>query len=96
MTQRLDQQAHRLAALSRTLSSLDPRRPKPGFARIEDETGRMLASASSLEAGQAIRIVFGDGARDATVGGDIPAPAKAATRAKPKPKPAGPDQGDLF
>jgi exodeoxyribonuclease VII large subunit len=94
---RLDRDQTRLAALSRALTSLDPKRPKPGFARVEDEHGAMIASASGLHDGQAVRLVFADGSKGARIdgeGGDpIPAPKP---RPAPKPKPAAPGQGDLF
>lgn len=96
---RLDRDQTRLAALSRALATLDPKRPKPGFARIEDETGAMIASAAGLHDGQAVRIVFGDGAKGARIDGgdDTPPPvAKARPAAGPKPKPPAPGQGDLF
>lgn len=96
---RLDRDETRLAALSRALATLDPKRPKPGFARVEDSDGAMIASAAALQAGQAVRLVFADGARGARVDGDGDAPPPAAPRARtapPKPKPAPPGQGDLF
>jgi exodeoxyribonuclease VII large subunit len=96
---RLDRDQTRLAALSRALATLDPKRPKPGFARIEDETGAMIASAAGLHDGQAVRIVFGDGSRGARIDGDddTPPPApKARPAAAPKPKAPAPGQGDLF
>lgn len=96
---RLDRDQTRLAALSRALATLDPKRPKPGFARIEDETGAMIASAAGLHDGQAVRIVFGDGSKGARIDGgdDTPPPApKARPAAAPKPKPPTPGQGDLF
>jgi exodeoxyribonuclease VII large subunit len=91
----------RLSALSRALASLDPKRPKPGFARIDDETGRMIASAAALSPGQAVTLVFPDGSKGARIDGGGEAhmvePVRAApSRPAPKPR-AGPvDQGDLF
>ena len=101
MKRRLDRDETRLAALSRALATLDPKRPKPGFARIEDEAGAMIASAAGLSPGQAVRIVFGDGARGATIDGEGAAP-RPAPITPPAPKPASrpkappPGQGDLF
>ena len=43
-------------ALARALASLDPRRPKPGFARVDDETGAMVSSAAALSPGQAVTL----------------------------------------
>ncbi|MDQ8030204.1 MAG: exodeoxyribonuclease VII large subunit, partial [Brevundimonas sp.] len=96
---RLDRDQTRLAALSRALTSLDPKRPKPGFARVEDESGAMIASASGLHEGQAVRLVFSDGSKGARIdGGDDlpPAPPRPRPAAPPKPKPPAPGQGDLF
>ncbi|MNY31355.1 exodeoxyribonuclease VII large subunit [compost metagenome] len=103
MKRRLDRDETRLAALSRALATLDPKRPKPGFARIEDAEGAMIGSAAALSPGQAVRIVFGDGARDATIDGasaaprpsDPPAP-KPAPKPAPRPKEPAADQGNLF
>ena len=98
MTRRLDRDQTRLAALARALATLDPKRPRPGFARVEAEDGRMVATAAALSPGQAVRLVFDDGARGARIeGGDAPAvPSRPAPAAKPRPKPASPGQGDLF
>ena len=92
----------RLSALSRALATLDPKRPKPGFARIDDETGAMIASAAALSPGQAVSLVFPDGSRGAHIdGGDdtlvrpVAAPA-AAPRPVAKPKAPPADQGSLF
>lgn len=97
---RLDRDQTRLAALARALATLDPKRPKPGFARVEDQDGAMIASAAALQAGQSVRLVFADGARGARVDGDGETPPPAAPRPRPapapKPKPAPSGQGDLF
>jgi exodeoxyribonuclease VII large subunit len=98
MVRRLDRDQTRLAALVRALATLDPKRPKPGFARVEAEDGQMIAAAAGLSPGQAVRLVFDDGARGARIDGgeDTPASPRAAPAAKPRPKPAPPGQGDLF
>ncbi|MBX9614170.1 MAG: exodeoxyribonuclease VII large subunit [Caulobacteraceae bacterium] len=82
----------RLAALARALATLDPKRPRAGFARIDDETGTMIASAAALSPGQSVTLVFPDGSRGAQIEGEGPA------RPKPvhKPKAAIVSQGDLF
>ena len=91
---RLERAGDRLAALSRALSSLDPARPKPGFARIEDGDGAWVTSAAALSAGQAVKVVFGDGARGAVIdGGEGRTPPP---RPGPRTKPAPTGQGDLF
>jgi exodeoxyribonuclease VII large subunit len=92
--QRIERDGERLTALARALSSLDPAKPKPGFARVEDADGRWIAQAAGLTAGQAVNLVFPDGARGARIDGDGPAPPKP--RPAPKPKPTAPGQGDLF
>ena len=92
--QRIERDGERLAALARALSSLDPAKPKPGLARVEDADGRWIAQAAGLSAGQAVNLVFPDGARGARIDGDGPAPPKP--RPAPKPKPTAPGQGDLF
>ena len=94
MPRRLERDADRLAALTRALTTLDPGRPKPGFARVEDSDGGWITSAKALEAGQAVRLVFGDGSQPATIDGGEPRPASPRPVAKPKPPAAG--QGSLF
>ncbi|MNJ01957.1 hypothetical protein D3C73_1617490 [compost metagenome] len=54
----------------------------------------MIASAAALSPGQAVRIVFGDGARGATIDGE--AAARPAPKPAPRPKAPPPGQGDLF
>lgn len=95
---RLRYDRDRLAALSRALASLDPGRPKPGFARVEDEGGRWITAASALASGQTVNLVFGDGARSAVIDGPgAPSPPRPSQhKTPPRPKPAAPDQGDLF
>ena len=96
---RLERDETRLAALSRALASLDPKRPKPGFARVEDEHGAMIAAAAALRDGQSVRLVFADGSKGARIDGEG-ASASPALVEKPrpaaKPRPAPPGQGDLF
>jgi len=95
---RIERAQDRLHGLSRALASLDPKRPKPGFARIDDETGRMIAAAAALSPGQAVTLVFPDGSKGARIDGGGDAPVAVLAKPKPAPKPkAGPmDQGDLF
>ena len=98
---RLQRDGERLAALSRALTNLDPSRPKPGFARVEDADGQWITSAHKLSEGQQVSLVFGDGNRPAVIGegGDVmppPVAAKPAPKPKPQPKPPAADQGTLF
>nr|WP_312448651.1 exodeoxyribonuclease VII large subunit [Brevundimonas naejangsanensis] len=97
MPRRLERAEDRLAALSRALTTLNPKTPKPGFARIEDADGAMIASAAALSPGQAVQIVFGDGARGAIIDGEG-APPRPTPAPKPAPRPKAPPagQGDLF
>ncbi|MDA0742579.1 MAG: exodeoxyribonuclease VII large subunit, partial [Proteobacteria bacterium] len=97
MPRRLERAEDRLAALSRALTTLNPKTPKPGFARIEDADGAMIASAAALSPGQAVQIVFGDGAKGATIDGEGATP-RPTLAPKPMPRPKAPPagQGDLF
>ncbi len=89
----LDRRAERLTALTRALTTLDPAKPKPGFARIEDQTtGAWLTGAAALTPGLAVRVVMPDGAVGAAIDGGVPKPVRPAPRAKPTP----PEQGALF
>lgn len=98
----LERAESRLSALSRALTSLDPKRPKPGFARIDDETGAMITAASALSPGQAVTLTFPDGSRgaridggSAPVGGE-PVASRPPVRPAPRPKSGATDQGSLF
>ena len=96
MQRQLDRDQNRLNALSRALLTLDPKRPKPGFARIEDETGKMIASATGLRSGQLVQIVFGDGAKGAVIDGEPNAAPTPAPKPAARPKVTSTDQGSLF
>ncbi|WP_332654602.1 exodeoxyribonuclease VII large subunit [Brevundimonas sp.] len=93
---RLQRDGASLAALGRALASLDPGRPKPGFARVEDADRNWLTSAAALQPGQAVRLVFADGARGAHVDGDGAPPAARLKPPAPRPKAPPAGQGDLF
>ena len=94
---RLERDRDRLNALSRALATLDPGRPKPGFARVETAEGGWVTAAAGLEPGQPVRLVFGDGARGATIdGGDGRTASPPPPKPAPRPKPPTPGQGDLF
>lgn len=102
LPRRLDRDEARLAALSRALLGLDPKRPKPGFARVEAPDGTMIGTAAALMPGQAVSLVFADGARGAHIDADDGTPASATGRPRPrpapppKPTPTPTPQGDLF
>jgi exodeoxyribonuclease VII large subunit len=97
LPRRIEREEARLAALSRALAGLNPKTPKPGFARIEAEDGVMIAAATALQDGQAVRIVFADGSRGARIdGGETPPPSPKPPASPPRPKTPPPGQGDLF
>ncbi|MDI1326818.1 MAG: exodeoxyribonuclease VII large subunit [Brevundimonas sp.] len=94
---RLDADQARLAALARALAGLNPKTPKPGFARVESEDGVMIAAAASLHEGQAVRLIFADGSKGARIDGDEAPPAgRPKPSPAPKPRTPPPGQGDLF
>ena len=98
---RLQRAAERLEALDKLRQSFNPDGPlKRGFARVHHEDGALARSAAALKAGEAVRLVFLDGARGAVVEGSA-APGEAGARRaaarKPGPAPASKAcQGDLF
>ena len=90
MTRSLARATERLASLDKLRISLDPNRPlSRGFARVHGATGALARSAAGLAAGEAVRLVFHDGERGATVDGGA---SFAPRRSKPVPA----DQGQLF
>ncbi|SFS83249.1 exodeoxyribonuclease VII large subunit [Brevundimonas viscosa] len=97
LSRRLDRDGTRLSALSRALASLNPKTPKPGFARVETVDGVMIPAAAALQPGQDVRLVFADGARRARIaGGGAPSEAVARPRPASRARAAPPGQGDLF
>ncbi|MGZ9113783.1 MAG: exodeoxyribonuclease VII large subunit, partial [Brevundimonas sp.] len=98
LPRRLERDEARLAALARALTGLNPKTPKPGFARVESEDGAMIATAAALHEGQAVRLVFADGSKGARIDGDAaaqpPVRPRPSPAQRPKVPPAG--QGDLF
>ena len=97
LPRRLDADTARLAALSRALSGLNPKTPKPGFARVESQDGAMISAAAGLQDGQAVRLVFADGSRGARIdGAGDPPPVLPKPSPAPRPKAPPPGQGDLF
>jgi len=97
LPRRLERDEVRLAALARALAGLNPKTPKPGFARVESEDGAMIAAAAALHDGQAVRLIFADGAKGARIDGEgAPPPVRPKPAPPPKPKAPPPGQGDLF
>jgi exodeoxyribonuclease VII large subunit len=89
MSRRLARDGEGLTALGKLHESLDPKGPlRRGYALVFKGDGRLVRSAPELRAGQAVRMEFQDGKRDAIVEG---APGRRA-----RTPGHGPDQGDLF
>jgi exodeoxyribonuclease VII large subunit len=97
----------RLEAIDKLRLSVDPDRPlHRGFARVHRGDGSLARSAQELRDGEPVRLVFGDGDRDAVINGTpgrgtprVPEAAAAPVRPAPRPKPAARTddrQGDLF
>ncbi len=90
MARRMDRASESLASLDKLRISFDPDRPlSRGFARVQGASGRLVRSAAALEPGEAVRLVFHDGERGATVDGPA-APAQKRIKAAPA------NQGQLF
>ena len=76
----------RLEALWRVADLAHPNRPlQRGYARVEDREGRTLISAAAARQAERLRLIFGDGAVEASVAG---APVERPRRT-PYGKPAG-------
>ncbi|HWF78135.1 MAG TPA: exodeoxyribonuclease VII large subunit [Caulobacteraceae bacterium] len=89
MTRRLQREDERVTALGKLHESLNPKGPlRRGYALVYKGDGRLARSATELRAGQAVRMEFQDGKRDAIV--------DAAPGRRPRSVTPGPDQGDLF
>ncbi|MFL6861588.1 MAG: exodeoxyribonuclease VII large subunit [Allosphingosinicella sp.] len=70
----------RLEALWRVAELAHPSRPlQRGYARVEDRDGHTLVSAAAAKAAKRLRLVFGDGDLEASVG-DGPGPVERARR----------------
>ena len=93
---RLDRAGEQLVALDKLRVSLNPDGPLVrGFARVNRADGGLARSAAALQSGEAVRLTFADGTREAVIDGEGGAPAPA--RKPPARKPAaGTEQGDLF
>ncbi len=102
LDRRLERLHERLVSLDKLRASFNPDGPlKRGFAREHRLDGALVRAAGVLAAGDAVRLVFSDGARGAVIGdggpdqtGDPPqpkAPAKTAKGARSDGR-----QGDLF
>ena len=94
----LQRSIERLVSLEKLRLSLNPDGPlSRGFARVHHADGRLVRGAGVLSAGEAVRMHFADGDRQAVVEGTPSAPAQPPSAPRParaKPQTAG--QGDLF
>lgn len=103
-----DQQAKRLDAAGRLLESNSYEQTlKRGFALVRDADGAPVTRAAGLSEGEGVSIHFGDGARDAVIGGTsapvagsggkpVEKPVEPKPEPKPKPKKPDPAQGSLL
>ena len=99
MARGLDRAAERLESLSKLYVSVDPSAPlKRGFARVHRADGTLVRQGKGLSAGEAVRLVFADEARNAVVKGEAgsPPPALAKVAKATRGSSAPPNQGDLF
>ncbi len=87
--------AERLEGLEKLRLTLDPNRPLTrGFARVHHADGHIARVAADLTSGEAVQLVFVDGARAAVVDG--PSPAVDVSARRPKAVQPATGQGDLF
>ncbi len=74
---RVERAGEALAGLEKLRLSFDPDRPlSRGFARVHRRDGSLVRAARGLAAGESVRLVFGDGDREATVDGRRAATAR--------------------
>ncbi len=86
-------EAKRLAQVGRMLDSLSHKRVLArGFALVQRADGALVRSAGALNAGDALTLIFADGAAPATIGEGGGGPAKL----KAKSRKGEADQGSLF
>ena len=89
MARRLHRDGERLTSLGKLSESLNPKGPlRRGYALVFKGDGKLVRTAAELRVGQAVRMEFQDGKRDAVVDG---APGRGRSRAAGES-----DQGDLF
>jgi exodeoxyribonuclease VII large subunit len=104
MARGLDRAGERLRSLGKLYASVDPSAPlKRGFARVHRTDGALVREGANLQAGEGVRLVFADTAREAVIEGTPVDPATLASAARAPTRPAirpktatPPDQGDLF
>jgi len=94
VTQRIERQRDRLAALLRLYGSLHYQETlKRGYALVRDSSGAVLTRAAQVGPGAALELEFADGRVGATAEGEAPAKPR---RRKSGPKDEGGAQGSLF
>jgi exodeoxyribonuclease VII large subunit len=87
---RIERADEALAGLEKLRLSFNPDRPLTrGFARVHHKDGRLVRTAGALNAGEAVKLVFGDGDRGAVIDGPA-SPRRSA------PAPRDKAQGSLF
>jgi exodeoxyribonuclease VII large subunit len=92
LDRRLTRLADSVESLDRHRRALDPSGPlKRGFARVHRADGSLATLGATLNAGEAVSLVFADTAREAVIDGEA---AVKAARKKPSAPP--PPQGSLF
>jgi exodeoxyribonuclease VII large subunit len=98
MSRKLERVGERLASLAKLHVSVDPSAPlKRGFARVHRDDGSLVKAGAALQSGEAVRLVFADTERQATIDGTpavAPPPPPKPVRPKAPPPPS--NQGDLF
>jgi exodeoxyribonuclease VII large subunit len=88
---KIDEGRRMLDSLWRIAAQAHPDRPlAKGYARVEDREGRTLITAEAAREAGRLRLVFGDGRVDASVGEGVERPRRASY-SKPKA-----EQPDLF
>ena len=89
---RIERSGEALAGLEKLRLSFNPDRPLTrGFARVHHGDGRLVRAAAALTAGEAVKLVFGDGGRNAVIEGSA---AGSSRRGAPAHRDQG--QGSLF
>ncbi len=88
---RLERSTDALGSLEKLRRSFNPDGPLlRGFARVHHADGRLSRSAADLTAGERVRLVLGDGDRNAIIDGSAPLRPPRIRQT------ASPGQGDLF
>jgi len=84
---RIEDARRTLDALWRIAAQAHPDKPlAKGYARVEDRSGRTLTSAEAARAAGRLRLVFGDGRVDASVGDGVERPRRASYSRPEQPK----------